>query len=285
MVINHFSPSTIKSYMSVMRRLLAFHKLNPVQLTQDQLVAYVCHIKEERNLSSSSMRIAISSIKYFYRNVIGRPSLVERIPYPKKEKHIRTILTGAEMLRLFERTGNLKHRLLLKLVYSAGLRRSEVVKVRPEDFDDRGPLAGIAFQRQWEQRAFQAGGGDWHAPAQPLLEFLHGRGGVLRSSCRPTVTHADLSACLPAFAVAGLRKALPQFNRRMRGFVGPEATLVGVETRTSAPLRILRGQDGESISHPGLFPAGEGAGYAGGIMSAAVDGLKVAISILQRYQH
>lgn len=137
MVVNHFSPSTIKSYMSVMRRLLAFHKLQPKQITQHQLVAYVCHIKEERNLSSSSMRIAISSIKYFYRNVIGRPSLVENIPYPKKEKHIRTILTGAEMLRLFKNTENLKHRLLLKLVYSAGLRRSEVVKVRPEDFDWR----------------------------------------------------------------------------------------------------------------------------------------------------
>jgi site-specific recombinase XerD len=120
-----------------MRQLLAFYTLHPEQLTQDQLVAYVCHIKEDRNLSSSSMRIAISSIKYFYRNVIGRPSLVENIPYPKKEKHIRTILTGAEMLRLFKNTENIKHRLLLKLVYSAGLRRSEVVKVRPEDFDWR----------------------------------------------------------------------------------------------------------------------------------------------------
>lgn len=159
-----------------------------------------------------------------------------------------------------------------------------VVAVRPDDFADRGPLAGIAFQRQWEQRAYQAGGGNWHAPAQPLLEFLQGRGGSLRSSCRPTVIHADLTDCLPAFVTAGLRKALPQFNRRMRGFVGPEATLIGVETRTSAPLRILRDQAGESVSHPGLFPTGEGAGYAGGIMSAAVDGLKVATSILQRYQ-
>jgi hypothetical protein len=145
-------------------------------------------------------------------------------------------------------------------------------------------LAGIAFQRHWEQQAYQAGGANWQAPAQPLLEFLQGRGGTLCSSCQPAVVHADLAACLPAFVIEGLRKALPQFNRRMRGFVGPEATLIGVETRTSAPVRILRDQCGESISHPGLFPAGEGAGYAGGIMSAAVDGLKVANSILQRYQ-
>lgn len=159
-----------------------------------------------------------------------------------------------------------------------------VVAVRPDDFAERGPLAGISFQRHWEQQAYQIGGGNWQAPAQPLLEFLQGRGGALRSSCRPAVVHADLTACLPAFVVEGLRKALPQFNWRMRGFVGPEATLIGVETRTSAPLRILRDPSGESLSHPGLFPAGEGAGYAGGIMSAAVDGLKVANSILQRYQ-
>ena len=126
------------------------------------------------------------------------------------------------------------------------------------------------------------GGGNWQAPAQPLLEFLNGRGGNLRSSCQPAVVHADLDSCLPAFVTDGLRMALPQFNRKMRGFVGPEATLIGVETRTSAPLRILRDKAGESISHPGLFPAGEGAGYAGGIMSAAVDGLKIADSILQR---
>ena len=159
-----------------------------------------------------------------------------------------------------------------------------VVAVRPADFAEPGPLAGIAFQRKWEQRAYLAGGSNWHAPAQPLLEFLHGQSGALRSSCQPAVAHADLSDCLPAFVVDGLRKALPQFNRRMRGFVGPEAVLIGVETRTSAPVRILRDQAGESISHPGLFPAGEGAGYAGGIMSAAVDGLKTASSILQRYQ-
>ena len=114
-----------------------------------------------------------------------------------------------------------------------------------------------------------------------LLEFLQGKGGVMRSSCEPEVIHADLSRCLPGFVIDELRKALPHFNRRMPGFVGPEATLIGVETRTSAPLRILRDEGGESISHPGLYPAGEGAGYAGGIMSSAVDGLRVGDRILQ----
>jgi len=151
-----------------------------------------------------------------------------------------------------------------------------VVTVHPDDFLAADALAGVQFQRHWEQAAYVAGGGGWHAPAQPLLEFLHGRGGQLDSSCQPQVVHADLTTCLPDFVSHGLRQALPVFNQRMRGFVGPEATLIGVETRTSAPLRILRNQLGESISHPGLFPVGEGAGYAGGIMSAALDGLKTA---------
>jgi len=159
-----------------------------------------------------------------------------------------------------------------------------VVSVSPADFSSRDVLAGIQFQRKWEAAAYRAGGTGWCAPAQPLLEFLHGRGGSLDSSCQPQVVHADLNNCLPGFVTTGLRRALPRFNQRMRGFVGPEATLIGVEMRTSAPLRIVRDQFGESVSHPGLFPAGEGAGYAGGIMSAAIDGMKAAANILQRYQ-
>ncbi len=155
-----------------------------------------------------------------------------------------------------------------------------VVSVNPDDFSATDVLAGIHFQRQWEHAAYLAGGSGWHAPAQPLLEFLQGRGGKLVSSCQPQVVHADLKTCLPDFVTASLRKALPVFNQRMRGFVGPEATLIGVETRTSAPVRIVRDQHGESVSHQGLFPAGEGAGYAGGIMSAAVDGIKAATSII-----
>jgi uncharacterized FAD-dependent dehydrogenase len=154
-----------------------------------------------------------------------------------------------------------------------------VVAVRREDFEGEDPLAGVRFQRRWEEAAFIAGGSDYRVPAQNLLTFL-GRGrGALVASCRPGVREAELDRVLPPFAVDGLRRALPHFERRMRGFITGEATLTGVETRTSAPLRILRGENGESVSHSGLFPAGEGAGYAGGIMSAALDGLRVAEQI------
>lgn len=158
-----------------------------------------------------------------------------------------------------------------------------VVSVRPDDFDGRDPLAGVRFQRKWEQAAFVAGGGNNLAPAQPLLEFLDGRSGQLRSTCQPGIVHADLMDVLPDFVSQSLKLALPQFNRKMRGFVGPEATLIGVETRTSAPLRVMRNEQCESVSHAGLYPAGEGAGYAGGIMSAAVDGLRVAEKITERF--
>jgi len=157
-----------------------------------------------------------------------------------------------------------------------------VVSVRPQDCgspDD--PLAGIAFQRKWERLAFAAGGRDYRVPAQNVISFLQRGQGPLRSSCRPGITAVELDQVLPAFVCSELRQALPHFDRRMRGFVTAEATLTGVETRTSAPLRIVRGEDGQSVSLRGLYPAGEGAGYAGGIMSAALDGLKVAQHIAE----
>lgn len=159
-----------------------------------------------------------------------------------------------------------------------------VVTVTPADFGGYDVLAGVKFQRRWERAAWQAGEPGWRAPAQPLLEFLHGRGGSMHSSCRPNVVHANLDDCLPPYVANGLRRALPYFNRKMRGFVSEDATMIGVETRTSAPLRILRDATGESLSHRGLFPAGEGAGYAGGIMSAALDGLNTAVHILHSAQ-
>jgi hypothetical protein len=154
-----------------------------------------------------------------------------------------------------------------------------VVAVRRSDFEGDDPLAGIRFQKRWEEAAFRAGGGDYRAPAQNLMAFLGRGGGAIVSTARPGVREADLNEVLPPFVSAALRRALPRFDRRMRGFVTAEATLVGVETRTSAPLRIVRGEDGQSVSHPGLYPAGEGAGYAGGIMSAALDGLRAAEQI------
>jgi uncharacterized FAD-dependent dehydrogenase len=156
-----------------------------------------------------------------------------------------------------------------------------VVTVEPGDFSGTDPLAGVAFQRTWEKRAFKAGGSTGRPPGQPLCSFLDGRSGELHTSCQPAAVEADLSSVLPAEVCQSLRRALPVFNQKMRGFVGPEAMLVGIESRTSAPLRILRNSSGESPSLAGLFPAGEGAGYAGGIMSAAIDGIRSAENVVK----
>ncbi|MBS0980165.1 NAD(P)/FAD-dependent oxidoreductase [Acetobacter thailandicus] len=158
-----------------------------------------------------------------------------------------------------------------------------VVDLRPgEDYPD-DPLAGIAFQRHWERQAFLAGGGDYKAPAQRVGDFLAGRPsvslGTVVPSYKPGVTPTDLSKCLPAFAVEALREALPLFDRKLKGFAMEDAVMTGVETRTSSPLRIPRGEDCQSLNTPGLFPAGEGAGYAGGILSAGIDGIRIAEAV------
>jgi len=161
-----------------------------------------------------------------------------------------------------------------------------LVGVHPADFGGAGPLAGLDFQRRWERAAFARGGGGHAAPVQRLGDFLAGRpterlGAVLptyRPGCRP----GDLSDCLPQFAVRALQDALPALGRKLRGFADPDAVLTGVETRSSSPVRVLRDERGES-SLGGLYPAGEGAGYAGGIVSAAVDGLRAAESVIRRF--
>ena len=158
-----------------------------------------------------------------------------------------------------------------------------VVSVEPRDFGGDGPLAGIAMQQRLERLAFEAGGGGYVAPAQRVDDFLAGRStdSPLRSSYLPGVAPARLDAVLPGFVTEALRKALGRFGKMLPGFAGAEAQLVGVETRTSAPVRILR--DPRSLQSPsmaGLYPAGEGAGYAGGIVSAAIDGLRIADAIL-----
>lgn len=159
----------------------------------------------------------------------------------------------------------------------SGLANSAlVVNVRPADFDGRDPLAGVRFQQHWERLAFEAGGGGYHAPARNLLAFMgQGQGGHA-SSYRPGTVEADLAELLPSYVTETLREGIASFGRKMKGFVTSEATLTGVETRTSAPLRILRGENCQSPSLAGLYPAGEGAGYAGGIMSAALDGVRIA---------
>jgi uncharacterized protein len=155
-----------------------------------------------------------------------------------------------------------------------------VVDVTPEIDFPGGALAGIAFQRDLEARAFQAGGANYHAPGQLVGDFLAGRAsktfGDVTPSYKPGVTLGDLRACLPDFALDAIREALPRFGRQIAGFDMADAVMTGVETRTSSPVRIKRGANFQSLNTQGLFPAGEGAGYAGGILSAAIDGIRVA---------
>ena len=160
-----------------------------------------------------------------------------------------------------------------------------LVDVRTQDFPDAHPLSGLTLQRQWEQAAFAAGGGDYRAPAQRVEDFLHDRAsralGEVTPTYRPGVTMADLRAVLPAYAAAGLKGGIQIFARQLRGFDHPDAVLTGVEARSSSPLRIPR-DEGLQSNVRGLYPAGEGAGFAGGIMSAAVDGLRIAQAVAER---
>lgn len=171
--------------------------------------------------------------------------------------------------------------------YSRGSRYANsgmVITVGPEDFGD-GPLDGLAWQRALEQQAFVAGGGKFKAPAQRITDFLAGRASTDLPDCsyRPGLNPVDLKAALPSRVTAPLDRALRWFEKaRMRGYVTQEAVMVGVESRSSAPIRILREAESlESPSHPGVFPCAEGAGYAGGIVSAALDGMKVAEGVLR----
>src|SRR5476649_136536 len=154
-----------------------------------------------------------------------------------------------------------------------------VVGITPDDFPG-GPLAGIAFQRQWEERAFELGGGDYCAPAQLVGDFIARRAstelGSVEPSYKPGVRMTDLTSALPEYVVEAIREALPQIDKKIPGFAMHDAVLTGVETRTSSPIRVRRKDDYQSVNVDGLYPAGEGAGYAGGIYSAAIDGIEVA---------
>jgi uncharacterized FAD-dependent dehydrogenase len=147
-------------------------------------------------------------------------------------------------------------------------------------------LAGINLQRQLESKAFVLGGSNYQAPGQLVGDFVQGKTssslGTVQPSYQPGVKLGDLHAALPDYAIAALREALPVFGRKIKGFDMPDAVLTGVETRTSSPLRIPRGEDFQSVNTVGLYPGGEGAGYAGGILSAAVDGIKLAEAVARR---
>ncbi len=158
-----------------------------------------------------------------------------------------------------------------------------VVGIDPARDYPEGPLAGIAFQRHWESLAYEAGGGNYAAPGQKVGDFLGGRPstalGEVVPSYKPGVTMTDLSLCLPGFAIEAMREALPVFGRKIARYDHPDVVMTGVETRTSSPVRITRDADFQSLNVERLFPAGEGAGYAGGILSAAIDGIKVAEAV------
>ena len=160
-----------------------------------------------------------------------------------------------------------------------------LVGVGPGDFGSDHPLSGLAFQRGLEQAAFRAGGGGFRAPCQRVEDFLLGReskdaGSLVRPSYHPGVTPADLRACLPDYVIRDMRLGLTLMDRQLRGFAHPDAVLTGVETRSSSPVRIPRDEWGQGNIR-GLYPAGEGAGYAGGIVSAGTDGVSAAMKAIE----
>lgn len=160
-----------------------------------------------------------------------------------------------------------------------------VVGVEPADFP-RGILGGVEFQREIENKTFLLGGENYNAPAQLVGDFLKGVSstsqGTVKPSYMPGVKWTELSPLLPQYAAEALREAIPEFAKQIKAFDMFDAVLTGSETRTSSPVRILRGDDFQSVSVKGLFPGGEGAGYAGGIMSAAIDGIKIAEAVSLR---
>ena len=160
-----------------------------------------------------------------------------------------------------------------------------LVGITPDDFGGEDPLAGVRFQEQWERAAWEKGGGSPLAPAQLVGDFLAGKPsdgpGAVHPTYRPGVVWGDLEGTLPGYVLDTLREALPVFDRKLNGFSHADAVLTGVETRSSSPVRILRGPDFQSVGVAGIYPCGEGAGYAGGITSAAVDGIKVAEAVLE----
>lgn len=162
-----------------------------------------------------------------------------------------------------------------------------VVTVGPKDFQDNSPLAGMKFQRHYEELAYKIGGGNYIAPVQLVGDFLNDRIstkiGTVIPSYKPGYEFVQLKECLPIYVTEALKDGLVNFDKKIKGFADSSAVMTGIETRTSAPVRIERTENLQSVSLEGLYPAGEGAGFAGGIVSAAVDGLKVAESIVKEF--
>ena len=163
-----------------------------------------------------------------------------------------------------------------------------VVTVGPDDFEGDSPLRGMEFQRHYESLAFKVGGGKYKAPVQLVGDFMQDKVSTKLGSVTPSYTAGyvfkDLRECLPDYVIEALKEGIVDFDKKIKGYGNYDSVLTGIETRTSAPIRMTRDENLQSISIKGLFPAGEGAGFAGGIISAAVDGLKVAEKIIQEYK-
>jgi hypothetical protein len=161
-----------------------------------------------------------------------------------------------------------------------------LVPVTPIDFNSDHPLAGVEFQRQWERKAYLAGGSNYFAPIQLVGDFLKKEIKKeiksVKPSYQPGVNFASLDSCLPDYVIESLREAIPLLGKKIKGFSHPDAILTGVETRSSSPVRLERNEKYEA-NIAGIYPAGEGAGHAGGIVSSAIDGLRVAEAIIEKY--
>lgn len=186
---------------------------------------------------------------------------------------------GGEVIQCASEEGGVVVNGMSKAARNSGFANSGLVaKVNPADFQSEHLLAGMYFQRRWEQICFKAAGDSYGAPAMPVVDFLKGRSSsaLPRSTFTPFLVPCDLKRCLPEFITEQLLQAFPVFEKKIHGYTSREALLIGIESRTSSPIQILRGADCQSLTHPGLYPCGEGAGYAGGITSAAVDGIRIA---------
>ncbi|MFO7597041.1 MAG: FAD-dependent monooxygenase [Desulfocurvibacter africanus] len=191
---------------------------------------------------------------------------------------------GGEVIAAASETGGVVTNGMSRHARAGGNANSALlVGVEPTDLGSPHPLAGVEFQRRWERRAFELAGGDYRAPVQMVEDFLAGRPskrlGDVQPTYKPGVTPTDLAECLPAYVASTMREAIVGLDRKLRGFARPDAVLTGVETRSSSPVRLVRGEDLQSVTFRGVYPAGEGAGYAGGIVSAAVDGMRAAEAV------
>jgi hypothetical protein len=204
---------------------------------------------------------------------------------PSRAAYSFCMCPGGEVIQCASEPGGVVVNGMSNAKRDSGFANSGLVaKVNTADFGSEHLLGGMYFQRKWEQAAFRAAGETYGAPAQSVQDFLNSRasGQLPRTSFRPFAVAADLDTCLPGFVQEQLRGAIPDFNKKIHGFTSREALLLAIESRTSSPVQLLRGENGESASHAGLYPCGEGAGFAGGITSAAVDGIRVAEWIAQK---